>query len=36
MTLEEYKNLLLDYDIIECDPINPQIYLFTQKGNGYD
>jgi len=32
MTLEEYKKLLLDYGIIECDPINPRLYLFTQKG----
>jgi hypothetical protein len=32
MTLEEYKNLLLDNGIIECDSERTWIYLFTQKG----
>lgn len=32
MTLEEYKNILLDNGIIECDSENSQIYLFTHKG----
>lgn len=32
MTLEEYKNILLDNGIIECDSERSQIYLFTHKG----
>ena len=32
MTLEEYKNILLDNGIIECDSERSRVYLFTHKG----
>lgn len=32
MTLEEYKNLLLNNGIIECDTECEHSYVFTQKG----
>lgn len=32
MTLEEYKNILLNNGIIKCNSEESQVYLFTQRG----